>query len=620
MSSSKTTDRNSVPKRRAGRNIVLCTDGTGNSAIAATKSNVWRLYQALDLTGNKQLAFYIRGVGTSGNKVLRVLGGVFGFGLANNVRDTYRFLCENYKPPSENYEGDRIFIFGFSRGAFTARLLAGLIARCGILDRSKRIKNSQKNLAIDSKEGMTLAVRIAYASFRIECFKSAPCPTKITRSIRDWLQGPVPDPDSFRRDCCWADTDPSTDQDAASEVVTKSPIEVIGVWDTVSAYGMPITELSLILDRWIFSHRFDDNKLDKSIGHAYHALAIDDERYSFHPLLFDENDPEDAARLTQVWFPGMHSDVGGGYPDSALALTTLHWMINHVARKSNGIGLDFKDTTIKDIESNASSLGQMHNSRSGPAIYYRLAPRSFDEVDKMGNKLVPLPKIHRGVFTRIAEGQGGYAPLIIPTTYEIADTCGTSSDDADPESPSELMDRQCLQKRIQDQVFWRRAMYLASTLCTLVIIATPLACWLDRNSEPTLLTNITPTFLHPWLQTWSANPGWILFWGGLLVGIGFHSRGVKANTDAIAEASWQHLRTFSQQNEAPPAGTFENLAAKIRRSNFTKRCYAFLSLKFIPYLLITVVGLLLAAACGYILMVMGSFLWSGVVQIFGLFN
>src|SRR5258708_5457398 len=109
------------------KSIFLLADGTGNAAASPFKTNVWRLYQAIDQTRNDQIAFYVDGVGTETFKPLRALGGAFGIGLARNVKDLYQFLCRNYDPH------DQIFIFGFSRGAFTARILAGLIVRCGIV-------------------------------------------------------------------------------------------------------------------------------------------------------------------------------------------------------------------------------------------------------------------------------------------------------------------------------------------------------------------------------------------------------------------------------------------------------------------------------------------------------
>src|ERR1700722_18319566 len=109
------------------KSIFLLADGTGNAAASPFKTNVWRLYQAIDQTQPDQIAFYTDGVGTETFKPLRALGGAFGIGLARNVKELYQFLCRNY------VLGDRIYLFGFSRGAFTVRILAGLIMRCGVV-------------------------------------------------------------------------------------------------------------------------------------------------------------------------------------------------------------------------------------------------------------------------------------------------------------------------------------------------------------------------------------------------------------------------------------------------------------------------------------------------------
>ena len=110
------------------KNIVLLSDGTGNSSATVLKTNVWRLFQALDLTDpERQIAYYDDGIGTSSFKPLAILGGVFGFGLKRNVIDIYSFCCRNYRP------GDKIHGFGFSRGAFTIRVVAGFIARTGLI-------------------------------------------------------------------------------------------------------------------------------------------------------------------------------------------------------------------------------------------------------------------------------------------------------------------------------------------------------------------------------------------------------------------------------------------------------------------------------------------------------
>ena len=109
------------------KNIILLSDGTGNSAAKRNKTNVWRLYGALDLHRHDQIAFYDDGVGAQQFWLFKLLGGAFGWGLKRNVKELYKYLCRNYE------EGDRIYLFGFSRGAFTVRILAGLVAECGVV-------------------------------------------------------------------------------------------------------------------------------------------------------------------------------------------------------------------------------------------------------------------------------------------------------------------------------------------------------------------------------------------------------------------------------------------------------------------------------------------------------
>ena len=147
-------------------NIILLSDGTGNSAAKAFKTNVWRLHQALNLTCDTQIARYDDGVGTSGFKPLQILGGAFGWGLSRNVRDLYAFLCRHYQP------GDHIYAFGFSRGAFTVRTLSGLIVNCGVLDPNKDVPDTNlftrrtRMRRIATDRGLRVATRLAYRCYR----------------------------------------------------------------------------------------------------------------------------------------------------------------------------------------------------------------------------------------------------------------------------------------------------------------------------------------------------------------------------------------------------------------------------------------------------------------------
>ena len=163
-----------IQSSRMPKNIIICSDGTGNTAIKNRGTNVFKLFEAIDLNGHRidplldpQVAFYDDGVGTETFLPLKLLGGAFGFGLAKNVRNLYMDLVRVYDPGDTNTPADRIYLFGFSRGAFTVRTLAGLIAKCGVLDRDK----------LGTTDALRKAVRKAYSTYR--------------RSYRTWLGGVV---------------------------------------------------------------------------------------------------------------------------------------------------------------------------------------------------------------------------------------------------------------------------------------------------------------------------------------------------------------------------------------------------------------------------------------------
>ena len=399
------------------RNIVLLSDGTGNSAAKINKTNVWRLYQALDLAGDKQIAFYDDGVGTSGFKPLKLLGGMFGWGLSRNILDLYLQLCEHYRhvEPGES-PVDHIYIFGFSRGAFTARTLAGLIAKCGILDKASeeavpvsKWRWRRRAATIDSAEGLRAGVSLAYRSYR---YGYSAVLTDIWRWFTRWIYHEIPEPEDFR-----------------ARYGRPVKITFVGVWDTVAAVGLPIDELSLIVDRLIYPHRFSDQDLSNDVQRACHALAVDDERHSFHPVLWNEEKETDPDRITQVWFPGMHSDVGGGYADEGLAYIPLKWMIDRVKRSSaDKAGLDFRKEMVEQIESRTNVSARMHDSRASFGVYYRYKPRDIDHLCNRPTDEAPVvikePKIHHSVFDRVAIGTDGYAPIGVPANYRQVNAIG----------------------------------------------------------------------------------------------------------------------------------------------------------------------------------------------------
>ena len=312
-----------MPKR-----LIVCCDGTWNrpdqldDGIAAP-TNVSKLALAVarqDDHGVEQVVRYVRGVGT--RRFERIRGGAFGVGLSRNVREAYRFLVENYEP------GDELFFFGFSRGAFTARSTAGLVRNSGILRREHAGR-------IDD----------AYQLYRARDDRKRP----------NGIEAQM-----FRRMYSHPDAD----------------IHFVGVWDTVGALGIPIDgfRLPVLSKRW----SFHDTTLSSHVRHAHHAIAIDERRGPFKPTLWEQKPSErEKQKLEQVWFAGVHCDVGGGYADSALGEIPLLWMVDRarehgLAFEPDRLGpADGPDPALRavGVQVAPDPLGKIHESLKG---FYRL--------------------------------------------------------------------------------------------------------------------------------------------------------------------------------------------------------------------------------------------------------
>lgn len=287
------------------RLIVLC-DGTWNRADQPAPTNVRRLCQAIEESDSQRVK-YEPGVGT--RRLERIRGGAFGFGLSRNVRDCYTWLVDNYEPD------DELFFFGFSRGAFTARSLAGLVRNSGILRRENR--------------GM---VDAAYKLYRSRDPEDRPRAETAAK---------------FRADNSHPD----------------ATIAFIGVWDTVGALGIPVDgfRLPVLTRRW----RFHDTTLSSKVLNAYHAISIDERRRPFAPTLWVEKPgepPPPEQTVCQVWFAGVHADVGGGYPERTLADIPLRWMAEHAQQ----CGLVLKPGALQLAP---DPRGVKHDSLS---LFYRL--------------------------------------------------------------------------------------------------------------------------------------------------------------------------------------------------------------------------------------------------------
>jgi uncharacterized protein (DUF2235 family) len=272
------------------RRLVVCADGTWNRPDQLDENrpaptNVVKVGTAVlpvDSLGVTQVVAYHSGVGERGGLWDHLTGGAFGEGISRNILDLYRFLITNYAP------GDEVWLFGFSRGAYAVRSLAGLLRNSGLLMREHL--------------GEMLS---AYALYRDRSDATHPD----SRRAR-----------AFRQDYAWP----------------AFGIRFIGVWDTVGALGIPVTPLRFWTKK---DYEFHDVQLSRTVDFAYQALAIDEHRKPFEPAVWHKHPHAPPTQvLEQAWFPGVHSNVGGGYADTALADCALAWMWDRAEKA--GLGLD----------------------------------------------------------------------------------------------------------------------------------------------------------------------------------------------------------------------------------------------------------------------------------------
>ncbi len=635
------------------KNIILLSDGTGNSSNALNKSNVWRLMQALDVSlsdkkHREQLAFYDNGVGTSGPIFVQKIVGAFGFGLSRNVRDLYEQLCRHYEP------GDKIYIFGFSRGAFTARVLAHFIGLCGILDRTRDAINTSicdqpSDRKMSSDRGLKSGVKDAYRSYRQWYWDNADPTASIAKCVRSfWYKFwriKVATPDGFRQ------------QKAIKLKSTKPVIYFVGVWDTVDALGMPIKELSDVIDRALYPYKFPDHVLGPDVTFARQALAIDEARHSFTPLPWDEclfgsdNKFEGKVRLRQVWFAGMHSDIGGGYPEDTLALISLDWMIAEVKTLDpDKDGLRFLPHAVEEIKKRAQPTGKMHDSRRGFATFYRYKPRSmpelcghkdpllvahyaakkqrkedFGEGKSVKYPYIPTPIVHYSVIDRLQQSIVGYAPTGFTNKFNVfrpngdVSEFGTSS--AFPEEKEIAKQKEArikAQDRAAAHIWWRRTAYFIMLITLFFLFLIPLfwpydpalteisqgwLSWLvDTGTTP--LTSILPGILagpvSTWTKAWAQSP--VLFLGtAIVLYLEYRwSTWIQGNIQRVSEFGWYHLRSSeelqklrsSKNWKEPRINWFEMRAQKIRKHKFWHTLMNFLKNWVLRILFVVIVVLL----------------------------
>ena len=547
----------------ANKRIILLSDGTGNSAGKVWRTNVWRVFESLDLTSSRQIAFYDDGVGTSSFKPFAILGGAFGFGLKRNVLDIYKFACRNYcshldyleieaaRARSENraeyygpWQSDDIFGFGFSRGAFTMRVVNGLICEQGLVRYRTEEELSDKATA-------------AYRQHRAEAFRSKFQVEWVFRKIRNLF---VP----------------------ASHDRNERPVDhvaFLGLWDTVAAYGLPIDEMTRGVSRYLWPLEFPDRQLNPKVRRACHALALDDERTTFHPLLWDENPepkvegtrPITSERISQVWFAGVHSNVGGGYPDDSLAHVSLTWILSEARQR--GVTLKAAPGADPDAFTRVCSTqdkdGRIYDSRNGLGGYYRYGPRSVAALsnsrysdDLRDCVYVERPKIHQSVFERISVDAHLYAPVSLPAVYDVLtyDERIVSPDELRGESPEaahrfesgkSARGRDETQEKIVGSSIWRRRIiYFLTVIASIYLLTYPIGSQLPPSAE--YMTRLRPLSdvirivgialpgaASRWINAYARDPLHFVLSAGLVALLLWLSAGLKQRITDQMRAAWR---------------------------------------------------------------------------------
>jgi uncharacterized protein (DUF2235 family) len=515
----------------SGKNIIVLSDGTGNGAAKVQKTNVWRLYRALKLHDQQQLAFYDDGVGSGNSRISKILGGVFGFGLKRNVLDMYLFLCRSYRPADEEYTGDRIYLFGFSRGAFTIRMLASFIQIAGLIDDPSLTEDQLRKKAAAN-----------YSDYR----RQYRCGLIYRGLMRVF----------FPRPECQTDHRPS--------------INFLGVWDTVDAYALPMDELAMIWHWLVYPIRFTNYDLSDGVIKARHVISIDDERHTFHPLLWNEP-ASPSTDSKQVWFSGVHANVGGGYPDDSLALVSLDWMMSECQGETADQGLVFIDELRRQYHDQSDWNGPLYNSRSGLGVYYRYKPRDIEELCQPPdiNLRIPQAIIHRSVFERIASAGYPYAPTGLPAQYSL-DGEGRRSD---YETKEERTSRAISLEAAKNNVFMRRILYSLFLATSLLLVASrfflpwriEVECTGSTCAVAPLLQWL-PDVLAPWIKALLQNGYWLVGFITVYLVLLVVSRRLRLTMLTLARRAWSPLNRLKSEPDFNPGklGGFRKLwASKI---------------------------------------------------------
>ena len=421
------------------------------------------------------------------------------------------------------------------------------------------------------------------------------------------------------------------------EVETRGRVpefEFVGLWDTVAAYGLPIDEFQHAIDLYIYPFSFSDRHLSSIVKCAYHALSLDDERRTFHPVLWDESAPSDRARIQQVWFPGVHSNVGGGYPKDGLAYLSLEWMVT----KAESLGLRFLDADVAEIKQQIDPYDDLYNSRAGLGGYYRYSPRPIATLcnDTLNGVKIDRPKVHESAFARIYGGRVAYAPIGIPLVYDLVLRDGTivpgpTSAVHDGNVVANIIPTMTAGKRnsrysedtnrarlratrmeaVWNVVWWRRIVYFLTLFSSLYLLALPgvtsslgistflpdLTAGLTLYLRPvlTLIRYLVPDWIgRIWLDTFSREP--VLFLIGiacvtvtLLVGSSMEET-IRSRAGEIWHANWRLVPKWAKD----PKST---LVYKLRSNPAVIEGYRYFAWRVLPTICLASCAVLAVWVC-----------------------
>jgi len=403
------------PKLYAFKRIIVCCDGTWQDGFSESRSvytNVLRLARTIHHVDERfkppipQVVFYQSGIGSAKNLYSEYIEGTTGSSLADKVEEAYGFIAHNYSP------GDEIFVFGFSRGAYTARMIAMFIGEIGVLNR-----RDMDNFA---------AIFLNFQN--LGACQDADKRLELEQKLYPWRKS-----DSHGKQRVKRAGSPFT-------------VKCVGVWDTVGSFGLP-EEISISSKTQGCPFGFPDRILGEHIERAYQALAINEERVDFNCNKFEQTDAGRRSNqiLEQCWFTGIHSDVGGGYEQHDLSDLTLIWLCAHIG---DALSLDLDYLEKKCQPAVAPWGAQKPHSLSGIFSLATKAQRRLPSVpDQITHESIHSSVLHQQSVSPVLSGILTSHPHIVCPLLPLEEEMKAKWA-YDPSSPSAL----AYEKQLKDQL------------------------------------------------------------------------------------------------------------------------------------------------------------------------